>query len=321
MNKHHKTVTYFVTFMVSLLAFSIIQAENKLPENTKTTPQLVELSPLIVDDPTLHPAYNLYLLTQGRAVYQQLKTAKQAVSDKDMAALKASLDLAQEALENLQVAKVIEDIDKQQAIIHRDLKNIDPHLGEALWIPVDATLSTAIVLDSDTKAKKDKLKMKDVGLEVSDYRLGIFPLNRTKQDVSLAVQSVQAFEPSWDKIAQTVKTAFDDVKWFFKVPTQGLASAYAHVINAQTLASNQVTGATNNQQIIKQLKEAKKELQKVSDTQALQGQTQALINQKEPSASDISDLVGFFQEKLRYIHDQSADKFMDESATEAISPD
>lgn len=316
MNKHQKTVTYTVSFLISFLAFAITQAETKEPSL-----ETVNLSPLVMDDPTLHPAYNLYLLTQGRAVYQQLKTAKQATSDTDMAALKASLDLVNEALANLQVAKVIEDIDKQQVIIHRDLKNIDPQLGEELWVPVDATLSTAIVLDSDSTAKNEKQKAKDLALEVSDYRLGIFPLNRTKQNISTVAQSAQTSKPSWDKITQTVKTAFDDVKWFFKVPTQGLASAYAHVINAQTLASNQVTSAANNQEIIKQLKEAKKELQKAPDTQALQGQTQDLINQKEPSASNISDLVGFIQEKLRYVHDQSANKFMDESATEAVTPE
>ena len=325
MNKFHKNVNYLISILVSLLVFVTAQAEQKIPAKTKAPTEIINLSPLVMDDPTLHPDYNLYLLSHGRNVYEQLKIARQASLDNNMATLKASLDLAQESLEKLQIPSIVKDLDKQQAVIQRDLKGIDANLGDALWVPVDATLSTSIILDSDITAGNEKKPTKkiddDEGLEVSDYRLGIFPLNRTKQDISLTVQSVEASKPSWEEITKTVKTTFDDVKWFFKVPTHGLVSAYTHTMNSYTLTNNATISSAQNQLIIKELKAAKSELKKSSNTQALQDETQDLIDKKKPTANDLNNLVGIYQEKLRYVHDQSAKKFMDEIATEAISPD
>jgi len=308
-------IYYPLVVIISILLFSAAHAE--------TTIKPIDLQPLIMDDPTLHPAYDLYLLTQGRSIYDQLKIARKATLDKNMPTLNASLYQAQKAFKKLFVPDVIESLNKQQGVIQRDLKHLDAKLGDSLWVPVDATLSTNLVLkDKDETNQKESTPKKnnDVTLEVSDYRLAIFPLKQTQQNVSLAIKATQEKKPAWDTVKKLVKTAYTDVQWFFKVPTQGLASAYIHILNAATLAGSATTNPAQNALIIKELSSAETELKKSPHTQALQDQTEDLINKKKPTANDINNLAGFVQEKLRYVRDQSANKFMDESATESIAP-
>ena len=281
--------------------------------------ELTEVPPILMDSPLNHPAYNLYLLTQGKSVYGQLKTAWRALPDKDLASFKVALDLASETLKKLQSPNSIKAIDKQMAIIRRDLKDIEPKLGDDSWIPVEAMLEDSPVIPTENLTNKSKATAEPVEIS-ANYKLGIFPLTAVSKDIQAARQSLNNKSPDWQGAIKAITHALKSVHWFSKVPAQGLVSAYADTVNAYTLVNAPSFKSEQYQSVIKLLNKAKKEVGKVTDTQELQSEVQALIDNRKPSAADIQDLAGFIKKRIKYQQEQLANQFLDESASEIDNP-
>ncbi len=308
-----------IILLGSIFVNGAAQANKGVVASSASPLELVEVPPILMDSPLNHPAYNLYLITQGKSVYGQLKTAWRAIPDKDLASFKVALDLASETLKKLQSPNSIKAIDKQMAIIRRDLKDIEPKLGDDSWIPVEAMLEDSPVIPTDNLTNKSKAIAEPVEIS-ANYKLGIFPLSAVSNDIDSARQSLDNKSPDWQAASKAITRALKSVHWFSKVSAQGLIAAYADTVNAYTLVNSPSFKPEQYQSVLKLLNKAEKEVEKVSDTQELQSQVQAVIDNKKPSAADIQDLAGFIKKRIKYQQEQLANQFLDESASEIDNP-
>jgi hypothetical protein len=274
--------------------------------------------------------YDPLLLSLGRLVYADLQQARQAALNKESTNLQVALQEARDTIHRLELPSQIMALDAQLQIIRNDLKDRSKDMDDELWVPVEAGIDEVLVYVPDevkprvTEAvrkgkaaaragdRETALAQLDVVTSSIQYSLGMFPLQKVKEDLDAARATASLSKPDWAGTLEAVQSALAAFHWYTRQSAQGLLAAYNDVVSAYVLAAGPRFRPDQKQQVLDYLSAAKRELESAPGSHSLAEKTGGLIDKIEPQGSDIKALLNDIQSRIQEERQSAADRYRDQ---------
>jgi hypothetical protein len=274
--------------------------------------------------------YDPLLLSLGRLVYADLQRARQAALNKESTNLQVALQEARDTIHRLELPSQVMALDAQLQIIRNDLKDRSKGMDDELWVPVEAEIDEVLVYVPDevkprvTEAvrkgkaaaragdRETALAQLDVVTSSIQYSLGMFPLQKVKEDLDAAWATASLSKPDWTGTLEAVQSALAAFHWYTRQSAHGLLAAYNDVVSAYVLAAGPRFRPDQKQQVLDYLSAAERELESVPGNHSLAKKAEGLIDKVEPQGSDIKVLLNDIQSRIQDERQSAADRYRDQ---------